>query len=162
MIDMPCLRVKTVDIEKVCANNYNPNKVAKQEMKALETSMRTFGVTLPIVVSYDDATDMYTIIDGFHRYSVLKALGEEYIPVVVLDLNTADKYSATVLHNEARGKHDVELEAHLLQMAKAEGVSDNKIKKMFNKTDEEIYRLRVGIRALANGDYSKAWEVDYE
>lgn len=158
MITFPCLMVKLVEIEKIQANNYNPNKVASQEMQALETSIKTFGVTLPIVVSYNKENDIYTIIDGFHRYSILKKLGSSCVPVVVLKLSTANKYSATVLHNEARGKHDVELEAHLLEMAKKEGVSDSKIKKMFNKTNEELYRLRVGIKALANEEYSEAWE----
>lgn len=162
MIQFPCLSVKLVPICKVEANGYNPNKVATQEMRALETSIKTFGVTLPIVVSYNEDNDIYTIIDGFHRYTVLKSLSVTEIPVVVLELSTADKYSATVLHNEARGKHDVQLDAHLLEMAKQEGLTDAQIRKKFNKTNEELYRLRVGIKALANKEYSKAWEVDDE
>ena len=158
MLKYPCLSVKLVGIDKVKANTYNPNKVASQEMRALETSIKTFGVTLPIVVSYNQDEDIYTIIDGFHRYSTLGKLGAKNIPVVVLDLSLADRYSATVLHNEARGKHDVELDAELIELAIKEGLSEAQICKRFNKTREELHRYKIGIKALANKDYSEAWE----
>lgn len=38
-ISFPVLNVKMVDINKVIANNYNPNKVAPPEMKLLKHSI---------------------------------------------------------------------------------------------------------------------------
>lgn len=46
-------------------NDYNPNKVSKENLKLLTQSILTNGWTLPIVVRPD-----YTIIDGFHRWTV--------------------------------------------------------------------------------------------
>lgn len=43
----PVYHVKAVPVEKVCANNYNPNVVAPPEMKLLELSIWEDGFTMP-------------------------------------------------------------------------------------------------------------------
>ena len=70
----PVYHVKAVPVEKVCANNYNPNVVAPPEMKLLELSIWEDGFTMPCVCYYDKENDKYIIVDGFHRYQVLKDL----------------------------------------------------------------------------------------
>ena len=45
----PVYHVKAVPVEKVCANNYNPNVVAPPEMKLLELSIWEDGFTMPCV-----------------------------------------------------------------------------------------------------------------
>lgn len=49
----PVYHVKAVPVEKVCANNYNPNVVAPPEMKLLELSIWEDGFTMPCVCYYD-------------------------------------------------------------------------------------------------------------
>lgn len=49
----PVYDVKRVPIEKVTANDYNPNSVAPPEMQLLETSIWEDGYTQPVVVVYD-------------------------------------------------------------------------------------------------------------
>ena len=66
-IDMPVMNVKLVDINKVHANDYNPNKVAAPEMKLLKISIEEDGYTQPIVTFYDADKDEYTVGDGVHR-----------------------------------------------------------------------------------------------
>ena len=61
-----------VDVDKIEPNDYNPNAVAKQEMKLLETSIDHDGYTQPTVTIYDKDRDKYVIVDGFHRYYVMK------------------------------------------------------------------------------------------
>ena len=68
----PVYHVKAVPVEKVCANDYNPNVVAPPEMKLLELSIWEDGFTMPCVCYYDKENDKYIIVDGFHRYQVLK------------------------------------------------------------------------------------------
>lgn len=58
----PLKNLHFVDREKLKANDYNPNKVSKENLELLKQSILTNGWTLPIVVRPD-----YTIIDGFHR-----------------------------------------------------------------------------------------------
>lgn len=46
----PVYNVKAVPVEKVVANDYNPNVVAPPEMKLLEISIWEDGFTMPCVV----------------------------------------------------------------------------------------------------------------
>ncbi len=65
----PLSTLEWVDRQLLKPNDYNPNKVSKENLKLLTQSILTNGWTLPIVVRPD-----YTIIDGFHRWTVA---GEE-------------------------------------------------------------------------------------
>ena len=68
----PVYNVKAVPIDKVKANDYNPNSVAPPEMALLETSVWEDGYTQPVVTYYDKENDLYVVVDGFHRYLTLK------------------------------------------------------------------------------------------
>ena len=87
----PVYDVKAVPVEKVVANDYNPNIVAPPEMKLLELSIWEDGFTMPCVCYYDKEKDLYILVDGFHRYSVLKTSKRIYqrenglLPIVVID-----------------------------------------------------------------------------
>ena len=49
----PVYNVIAVPVEKVHANDYNPNKVAPPEMKLLELSIWEDGFTMPCVCYHD-------------------------------------------------------------------------------------------------------------
>ena len=68
----PINLVQWVDIDKVQANDYNPNSVAGEEMNLLYVSILHDGYTQPVVTIYDKDIDKYIIIDGFHRYFTCK------------------------------------------------------------------------------------------
>ena len=106
----PLSSLQWVDRTRLRANDYNPNKVSEDNLKLLTQSILTNGWTLPIVVRPD-----YTIIDGFHRWTVsgreplLSQLGGK-VPVVIVDHQgdeSADVYG-TITHNRARGTHLLE------------------------------------------------------
>jgi len=105
--------VRWVPIEKIFANNYNPNAVAKNEMRLLSVSISHDGYTQPIVVVFNAEKDQYLIVDGFHRYSVAKMNKEVakscggMLPVVVINKDINDRMASTIRHNRARGKHSV-------------------------------------------------------
>ena len=65
----PLSTLRWVDRNQVKPNDYNPNRVSRQNLELLKQSILTNGWTLPIVVRPD-----MTIIDGFHRWTVA---GEE-------------------------------------------------------------------------------------
>lgn len=62
-LSSPLSTLQWVDRDMVKPNDYNPNKVSKQNLELLKQSILTNGWTLPIVVRPD-----FTIIDGFHRF----------------------------------------------------------------------------------------------
>ncbi len=69
--ESPVYNVKAIPVEKLRANEYNPNKVAPPEMELLYRSIKEDGYTMPIVVYHRKEEDVYEIVDGFHRYSVI-------------------------------------------------------------------------------------------
>lgn len=64
-LSAPSRTMHWVDRNKIKPNDYNPNKVSRQNLELLTQSIFTNGWTLPIVVRPDG-----TIIDGFHRWTV--------------------------------------------------------------------------------------------
>ena len=115
-IDLPCMDVVLVPTEKVIANNYNPNAVPRNNMMLLERSILDNGFCFPIVTIYDEEIDKYVIVDGFHRYMILKDwLQAEQIPIVVLKHDMKKRMAATVQFNRARGVHQVELMGDLVR-----------------------------------------------
>ena len=165
-VTFPVMNVKMVPASKVQANDYNPNKVASPEMKLLITSIEADGVTQPIVTFYDKDTDMYTVVDGFHRYTVLtKHFKCDEVPVVVIDKPLAERMASTVRHNRARGKHQVELMSQMLVKLINLGQTDAQIAKQMGMSAEEVLRLKqqTGIASIFKGQHhSMAWVSDVD
>ena len=61
-IKMKALECKLVPIEKITANNWNPNKVAKPEMDLLQKSIEDNGFCFPIATIYDKEKDEYVYL----------------------------------------------------------------------------------------------------
>ena len=142
----PVYNIKKVPVDRIQANDYNPNKVATKEMQLLYTSIKEDGYTMPIVCYYDKEIDKYIVVDGFHRYRVIKEHKDIYnreggcLPVSIIDKDINDRMASTIRHNRARGKHEVELQASLVAMLK-DGWDEIKIMKQLGMTLEEVQRL---------------------
>lgn len=139
----PLSSLQWVDREQLKANDYNPNKVSEENLKLLIQSILTNGWTLPIVVRPD-----YTIIDGFHRWTVsgrepLRTILGGKVPVVIVDHQgdeSADVYG-TITHNRARGTHLLEPMKAIVKKLMDEGKSVEEIGKQLGMKPEEIFRL---------------------
>lgn len=142
----PVYGIKKIPVEKIEANDYNPNKVATKEMELLYTSIKEDGYTMPIVCFYDKERDKYIVVDGFHRYRTIMEHKDIYereegcLPVSVIDKDINNRMASTIRHNRARGKHEVELQAELVSMLK-QGWKEEKIMKELGMTLEEVQRL---------------------
>lgn len=164
----PVSNVQYVPIDKVKANNYNPNSVATTEMKLLFLSILKDGYTQPVVTVYDENKDVYTIVDGFHRYAVMKRykriydLNDGLLPVVVLKGKTeSDRVASTIRHNRARGKHSTNGMANVVSVMIENGMTATEICNELGMQADEFTRLSVttGIaRRFKNGEFSKAKE----
>lgn len=164
----PIDRVRWVDIDKVQANDYNPNSVAKKEMGLLYTSILHDGYTQPIVTIYDKEIDKYVIIDGFHRYFTCKShldileRNNGKLPVVVLEKNINDRMASTVRHNRARGEHSVSGMSTMVFNMLDNGWSDVDICNELGMSSEELLKLKhiTGFSKLfKDAEYNKAWET---
>lgn len=161
-IEFPCLSAILVDAGLVVANDYNPNAVASPEMDLLEHSIREDGVTQPVVTFYDAEANIYVVVDGFHRYTVLtKRLKCKQIPVVTIDKPIQDRMASTIRHNRARGKHKVDLMSDMVVKLLKLGWKDIDVANHLGMTAEEVLRLKqmTGLAGLFAGQpYGKAWE----
>lgn len=150
----PVYNIKAIPLDKIEANDYNPNHVAKKEMKLLYQSIKEDGYTMPIVCFYDAARDKYIIVDGFHRYSIMLMYKNIYerengkIPVSIIEKDINNRMASTIRHNRARGKHEVELQAALVGMLK-DGWDEIRIMKELGMTLEEVQRL-MGVKGIAS------------
>jgi len=142
-IKFPCMAAQLVPADQVIANDYNPNGVATPEMELLAQSIQEDGVTQGIVVWYDAELGIYLVVDGYHRYTILKQwFGCVEIPVVVIEANANGRIAATIRHNRARGKHQVDRMADIIEMLRGEGMSDDVIAEKLGMEAEEVLRLR--------------------
>lgn len=107
----PVYNVLSIPIAKIRANSYNPNAVAPPEMKLLYQSIKEDGYTMPIVCYYIADQDVYEIVDGFHRYSIMKNHPDIYerengkMPVVVIDKPIENRMASTIRHNNPSVRH---------------------------------------------------------
>lgn len=147
-----------VDRSILIPNDYNPNKVSRQNLELLTTSILVNGFTVPIVIRPDN-----TIIDGFHRWTVS---GPEWKYVPIVDgLNKSDKRTlyerldgkvpvvtvfqedkdmyiyGTVTHNRARGTHLLEPMKAIVKRLLDDGKTIEEIGKQLGMKPEEIFRL---------------------
>lgn len=154
---------KIVPIEKVQANDYNPNHVTPKNMKLLERSILANGFCFPVVTIYDGEKDKYIIVDGFHRYLIFRDyLQAAEIPIVILKHTLAERIEATVQFNRARGVHQIEEMGDLIAALIKQGTPEDKIAKDLGMELEEVLRLKqvTGIAEIFEKDsYSASWEM---
>jgi len=164
----PVNYVRWVDIDKVEANDYNPNSVANKEMSLLYTSIKHDGYTQPVVTVYDNSKDKYVIVDGFHRYFTCKtnddilARNHGKLPVVVIEKDINDRMASTVRHNRARGKHSIDGMSNMVFEMLENGWKDEDICNELGMESEEIVRLKhiTGFSKLfENIEYRNAWKT---
>lgn len=167
MSKSPEYNIQAVPVEKIVPNDYNPNAVAPPEMKLLYDSIKSDGYTMPIVCYYDKLKDSYIIVDGFHRYRIMKEYTDIYerenglLPVSVIDKPLDQRMASTIRHNRARGTHDVDLMSNIVKELHEFGRSDTWIAKHLGMEKDEILRLKqiTGVAALFKEvDFGQAWE----
>ena len=162
--------VTWVKSEDVYANDYNPNSVAPPEMELLAHSIGQDGYTQPIVTWPTE--NGREVVDGFHRNRVGKEVEQVkervlgYLPVVGIRPDQSgknDRIAATIRHNRARGKHQVDAMSDIVLDLKRRNWSPKKIGRELGMDQDEVLRL-VQITGLADmfkdSEFTEAWEAD--
>lgn len=148
-------KIVEVDIDTIQPNLWNPNVVSDDDMEKLRHSIE-MGYFQPIVLWHKD--NSYIIIDGEHRWRIMKEKGYNKIEALVLEdkdlLEVGRKLglegvtseeiakSLTYLLNKARGDIDVVLLAEMVSSMKfAENLlrlskQEIEVLEVINKTPE--------------------------
>ena len=159
----PIAQIEWVDVEKLTANDYNPNVVYNAELKLLKFSLLRQGWLQPILV-----TKKYEIIDGYHRASICKidkevnAMTNGRVPVVILDLEEWERKTLTIRINRAKGSHIALKMSGIIKSLVEEHQMDYKqIAKEIGATKKEIEVLLMEnvfkTLDIENKEFSKAW-----
>lgn len=161
------LWIKSDDIQ---ANDYNPNSVAPPEMRLLEHSILEDGYTQPIVAWRNEG--QIEVVDGFHRNRVgreckaVKKRVRGYLPVTIINddrLDRSDRIAATIRHNRARGKHQVQAMSDIVIELKRRNWANERISRELGMDEDEILRLCqiTGLADLfSDQEFSKSWDVE--
>ena len=168
--EQPVDCVRWIKQDEITANDYNPNNVAPPEKRLLCKSLEMDGFTQPIVVTESEARH-YEIVDGFHRHeigsnrAVLKRQLKGYLPVTCLRKERQKKFdriAATIRHNRARGRHQINAMSDIVRELVQLGWDDERISQELGMDSDEVLRLKQinGLLELfADRRYSEAWTV---
>lgn len=129
-----------VDINKVKPNIWNPNEMDSKTTKQLEMSVDIYGEVLPIIVD-----EQMMIIDGEHRWQVMKLKNQFTCKVVIVEGLTEDqKKDLSLTLNKVRGINNPDKLAIILDELK---LTDDQIVMPFD-------RLELGIFSTQDDDMS--------
>lgn len=158
-----------VQADLVEANDYNPNIVAPPEMKLLKESILQDGYTQPIVTW--QVNGRREVIDGFHRNRIGKESPQvrkrikNLLPVTTINEwreDRSDRIAATIRHNRARGKHQVQAMGEIVLELSRRNWSNERIGRELGMDSDEVLRLKQisGLAEMfADREFSEAWEV---
>jgi len=159
----PIENIKWLDASLLKANDYNPNCVYNQELRLLEFSILKQGWIQPLLVTQD-----YEIIDGFHRWSLvkmskeLKALTDGKVPCCVMALTEPERIMLTIRINRAKGSHiAVRMHDAITKLVKEYAISPEEIGKGIgaNRDEVDLLLMENVFKKLdiQSHKYSKAW-----
>jgi ParB family transcriptional regulator, chromosome partitioning protein len=106
IIDLPMARIHAAD--------WNPNMMDATMRSRLRRSIERFGLVLPLVVP-PNTDGNYETIGGAQRLTVLRELGIDPVPCVVVNADNANARLLAQALNRIQGQDDLGLQAELVR-----------------------------------------------
>jgi len=123
---------ETVSIGELKTDGENPNRMSKEQLERLKTSMKKWGFIVPIITNKD-----LLIADGEQRYTAAKALGMAEVSVIRLPVEDVDRRLLRQVLNKLKGKHEKELD--LLEFEKiVDAGKEDDLKYLLMLSDEKL------------------------
>jgi DNA modification methylase len=106
---------KLISLDRLVEAGWNPNRVKPALMARIRRSLQRFGVVEGLVARpHPQREGAFEILSGNHRLRLLRELGHEKAPVVVVDLDDAQARLLAQTLNRTRGSDDPAAYARLL------------------------------------------------
>jgi len=96
---------ETVAVSDLKTDGQNPNKMGKEQLERLKTSIKKWGFIIPIITNKD-----LLIADGEQRYIAAKALGMTEVSIIRLPVEDVDRRLLRQVLNKLKGEHQKELD----------------------------------------------------
>jgi ParB-like chromosome segregation protein Spo0J len=145
--DQPISRVEWVPADTLAPNDYNPNIQPPPEYRLLKISLLEDGWTQPIVVFDDGSGAPPVIVDGEHRWRIVRtdadvaAKTDGLVPIVRIVKGREHRMMSTIRHNRARGEHTVKAMADIVRALLEAGETQDDICFLMQMEVEEVERL---------------------
>src|SRR4030042_484519 len=97
---------ETVPISQLHTDNCNPNKMTREQLDRLKTSIKKFGFIVPIITNKD-----LLIADGEQRWIAANELAMKEVSVIRLPVEDVDRRLLRQVLNKLRGDHERDLDA---------------------------------------------------
>jgi len=102
------MEIKTLNIEEIKTDNYNPRKLTEEQEINLTESIKRFGLIDPLILnSYKNRENI--LIGGHQRFKIIKKLNYKEVPVVYVDLSIEKEKELNLRLNQNNGEWDYNL-----------------------------------------------------
>ncbi len=131
-----------VSIEQIVPNPHQPRHLIENgSLEELAHSIREHGVLQPLIVTFNDEANQYTLVAGERRWRAAKLAGLEVVPVLVRPVTEQQRLELALIENVQR--------ADLMPLETAEAFRN--LNEEFGLTHEEIaYRVGKSRAAVTN------------
>lgn len=115
------MHTQSISVELLLEAEWNANRVRPGLLAKLRRSLEQFGVVENLVARTHPTTPgCFEVLSGNHRLRLLKELGHQQAPVVVVELDDARARLLAQTLNRTRGSDDPKAYARLLEEVLAE------------------------------------------
>src|SRR5437868_3887475 len=106
---------KLIPLDRLVEADWNANRVKPAMLARIRRSLERFGVVENLVARpHPQRPGLFEVLSGNHRLRLLRELGHEKVPVVVVELDDAQARLLAQTLNRTRGVDDPQAYARLL------------------------------------------------
>ena len=127
---------ETVKLSEVKTDGQNPNKMSREQLERLKSSIKKWGFIVPIITNKD-----LLIADGEQRYTAAKALDMAEVSVIRLPVEDVDRRLLRQVLNKLRGEHQKDLDQAEFDRIIQAGREDD-LKYLLMLSDEKLKNSR--------------------
>jgi len=92
-----------IPLERIVSNPRQPrHRFDPEELAELTASIKEHGILQPLLVTYDDPTDTYTLIAGERRLLAARQAGLDNVPAIVREASEQQRLEMALIENLQR------------------------------------------------------------